>query len=752
MSADSDSEVFTFLGFSVDARQRLLFGPDGRSQPLSGRAFDTLLYLVEHPNQLIDKHTLMKAVWPTVVVEENNLNQNISIVRRALGETPGEHRFVVTIPGRGFRFVPSVTRASTATTLIQGAPPSTTPEAQTPSPSADTPSGPVAPTIGPARTPLMRWIAAAAAATALLWVAFLVVRHQAERTTPVTEVRVGPAPVGNKPRIAILPFENLSPDPANAFFADGLHEQIVATLSSRTPGLEVISRTTMMTYRSPKPIELIARELGATHVLEGSVRREGDTVRLTLQLIDARTDDHVWSQDYDRTLRSALTLQSEVADEVASQIPVQVSGGTETFKPLTQDPEAYDLYLKAQLEAVSTHQGLDTTLESLRRIQGLLDGAIAHDPKFAAAYAQRAGVKELRFLYNYNSEEEVLPSARNDLDEAEHLAPNDPTVLVFKGMYLAYIDRDLKSALATLHAAYAAGPTEPMVISLPWEALEMAGRLDEAIERVRQARTLDPKNQYVLYTLFELLLDANRPAEALRTIDFAIAELPDSGPFRIRRPEVVWDFTGSATALAEMVSASPPLEITATSDVDSLYVQLLLFRLQNRYTDLLSALDRAQTKVIRSYLCAGTHPVAELRGWVHLLLGDRVSAEHDAYELRDFVAHQNTTKWNRAFLQLLSAEAATFVHDNQRAVVEARDALNLAQWPVDRWRVEPMVATVYAWAGAADEAVRMFEEFPYLAPAEIARDPLYTVPLAGNARYQALKAKLEAQMAATRLE
>jgi Tol biopolymer transport system component/DNA-binding winged helix-turn-helix (wHTH) protein len=110
MSAASGTEVFVFSGFSLDPRQRLLFAPDGRSLPLSGRAFDTLLYLVEHPNQLIDKQALMKAVWPNAIVEENNLNQNVAAVRRALGEAPGEHRFIVTVPGRGFRFVPVVKR------------------------------------------------------------------------------------------------------------------------------------------------------------------------------------------------------------------------------------------------------------------------------------------------------------------------------------------------------------------------------------------------------------------------------------------------------------------------------------------------------------------------------------------------------------------------------------------------------------------------------------------------------------------
>jgi TolB-like protein len=193
---------------------------------------------------------------------------------------------------------------------------------------------------GSSHRPAMAWLSAAlAAAVPLLGAHFAAHYYQAKRIQSLSERRVEPTSVGSKPRIAILPFENLSLDPANAFFADGLHEQIVATLSNRTPGLEVISRTTMMTYRNPKPVELIAKELGATHVLEGSVRREGDTVRLTLQLIDARTDDHIWSQDYDRTLRSALALESDVASEVAAQLSVRLAHRTDMLEQLARDPE-----------------------------------------------------------------------------------------------------------------------------------------------------------------------------------------------------------------------------------------------------------------------------------------------------------------------------------------------------------------------------------------------------------------------------
>ncbi|HTT02032.1 MAG TPA: hypothetical protein VMG11_08060, partial [Steroidobacteraceae bacterium] len=564
-------------------------------------------------------------------------------------------------------------------------------------------------------------------------------------------------PTSGKPRIAILPFENLSPDPANAFFTDGLHEEIISTLSSRARGLEVISRTTMMTYRTPKPAPEIARELGATHVLEGSVRREGTAVRLTLQLINARTDKLIWSQDYDRTLKSALTLQSEVANEVAAQLPVQLTSERAPFKPVTQDPQAYDLYLKARLDQDASVIGLGTRLEDLRRIEGLLDGALARDPRFAAAYARRAGMRALRFVYNYETDGTALRLAKQDLDTAERLAPGDPEVLWIKAFWLTQIDHDLNGGLAMYDAAEAAGLSDVVWLSVKADSLEMAGRLEEAIQLTERARTLDPKHLGVTAELIGALGRSRRPAEALRAVDFAIEEVPGGTSFKSTRAAIVWGYTGSASAERELAGQRFPPEITAASNIGAVYAQQSVLRMQHRYRDMLDVLGRAHTNLVRARFSLGEYPLAELRGWVHLLLGDRIGAAQDGRELLDFVADRKETKWNSAFLHLLAAEGAMFGGARQRAVVEARRALELGQFPQDSWVLTPVAAAVYAWAGAEDESTAVLERlstepFMTLPPVMIARDPLYTVPLAGNARYRALQAKLEAQMAATKLE
>src|SRR5678816_2347868 len=254
---------------------------------------------------------------------------------RDRGERAGEQRFILTVPGRGFRFVAPVK---------------------------------------------------------------LLPAHDGLASVPAHTAT-------SSQRIAILPFENLSPDPANAFFADGLHDEILATLAQRAPGLQVISRTTMMRYRAhPVPLPQLAAEINASHVIEGTVRREGDQVRVTLQLIDARDDRHLWTQSYDRTLRSALTLQSEVASDVATRLAARFTGAPAA--PQTRNPEAYDLYLRSRLQ----RQMLSPLVPPGRfdEVEALLNRAIELDPDFAAAHAQRAGFLATKFGFNYDTSDELL--------------------------------------------------------------------------------------------------------------------------------------------------------------------------------------------------------------------------------------------------------------------------------------------------------------------------------------------------------
>ena len=354
--------VYEFADFQVDPTQRLLvLSSSGRPLPLSPRAFDALVYFLEHRGQLLEKSTLMEAIWPTVVVEQNNLNQHISALRRVLGESRDEHRFIVTVPGRGYRFVADVTvrdLSKPPDENLSARAPDALPELWT-TPVAE---APVTGAVSNAKPRLRYWGWGAATAllltVALMWSLrprppIVGVSTHPHAAAPVAAPPVAASRAPSKLRLAILPFDNLSPDPANAFFTDGLHEEIVSTLGERLPGVEVISRTTMTSGRfKAQPVATIVRELGATHVIEGSVRRESQRVRVTLQLIDAETDQHVWSKSYDRTLESALTLQSEVASELASQLSVELPVWAHSAEYPTQDTEAYDEYLRRWVKKV----------------------------------------------------------------------------------------------------------------------------------------------------------------------------------------------------------------------------------------------------------------------------------------------------------------------------------------------------------------------------------------------------------------
>jgi tetratricopeptide (TPR) repeat protein len=449
-----------------------------------------------------------------------------------------------------------------------------------------------------------------------------------------------------------------------------------------------------------------------------------------------------------------LTLQSEVARQVATQLAGQLGSSAGAFKPPTRDPQAYDLFLKARLEAESSIRGPATPVEVLQRVEGLLSGALAHDPDFAQARAQRAQMRTLQFVYNYDSAQHAMPLAQKDLEAALRLAPEDPDVLFVKAAYLLFFERDPTHAIAALEAG-SPEALDPIWLAASAEMYYSVGRFETAIQRTQRALTLDPKNVLVYAELIRAFLLARKPAEAVRVADLASVEFP--ADFPLWRDRLRWDFTGLGSPAA-LTGSGPLTQITASTTVDSANFFLFLARVAHRYPEMSAYLGQTRTETIRGFFTAGAQPVAELRGWVHLLLGDRAAAARDGREVLNFVAHTQETKWNRASLDLLTAEGNTFLGDKHRAIAAAEKALRDSESVTEQQHVPPLAAAVYAWSGAADEAASLLEQLSvrlpavmFFGPATIVHDPLYSVPLAGNPRYAALTAKLEAQMAATRL-
>lgn len=759
--------IYQFADFRLDATHRMLLSKTGEVLPIASRAFDALLLFVQHPGELLDKLTLMKTIWPNTIVEENNLNQHISALRRLLGETPEEHRFIVTIPGRGYRFVAPVT-CEAASVAASAAPIGPVPDAAsapalvTAPARTEGPAAAVAPHDTPRARPSRALVSAALTVALLLlalglWLWRGPLRRPAAPALPAVTSGQAPAQVSSIPRLAILPLENLSPNPQDAFFADGLHEELLTTVAERIAGIEVISRTTMMSYRqNPKPLAVVARELGATDIIEGSVRREGQHVRLTLQLIDAKTDGHIWAKSYDRTLASALTLQSEVAQEVASQLSVRLRSAAATGGAPTRDPDAFDLYLKAVLALREI--GSDEPMDAYNGIADLLTQAIRRDPAFALAYAQRARLGILMFVGNIVSSDEHLDRIRQDLAQANRLAPDNPLVLAVNGFFLMGQNEN-EQALETMARAEAAGITDPMWLLPKARLLLRMSRGEEVVRTHERMLALDPSNPVVLWLAGADDSWLRRPVDALRIADLAAKLDPHYG--QLLRSSVVFAYSGDTAGMRAAhefftgnsggCPTDSPFGIRATFD---------LLRYEHRYRELDACLQKVTVDSMRTASgwstvldSVGDMPIAEYRGWVALLLGDRSRAQREGRNVLRFVASRQVTAFNRVYLGLLEAEGLTFQGESARAISAARASLELAPRARDAVMATAagsIGARVYAWSGAHEQADALLEELatatPGLPPAEITRDPLYTIPLAEDARFKALSARLEDQM------
>jgi TolB-like protein/DNA-binding winged helix-turn-helix (wHTH) protein len=710
-------------------------------------SFDLLLALVRRAPAVVSVQKLMDEVWPTVIVGPETVSQRVKLLRAALDDDAGQPRYISVVRGRGYRVVATVTP-------LVGVPPTTVPSASTADPIAFGSEAPV-----PRAGRLHR-------SRTLVWAAALVVLLAASSTWLFLRphsVASDTAPVIRDLKIAVLPLENLSPDPSDAFFAAGMHEEIISALA-QLADLDVVSRTTMLTYgsRPPKPVSAIAAESGATHIMEGSVRREAQHVRLSLQLIDAAADQHIWSRTYDRTLNSALALQSEIAADVATQLAVRLPVGRASVKAPTNNPEAYDLYLQGLLARSGAVMMFSTT-EALRAVEAPLSQAVALDPEFAPAQAELAMAHVITFANNIDPSEQRLQRARRALEKAEHVAPGDPKVLAARGAHSLLIENDAVAALKALHAARAAGLSDPLWLQLIPDVLVSLGRVDEGIDASQRSLALDPRSSSLVTLHAIRLANLRRPVEAIRTLDRAIPELPEMIVLPILREQIYFWHTGEMEPFKAQVARDGYkvgfTPTTAVDDAEALRREAELLRYAGQLRELKTLLDTyAHTRFRSRYIGAGDEPLAEMRGWANLLVGDRAGAAEAGNAVRRFLAETNETQWSAAYRRLLVAEAHLFSGEREPAVAAARAALAAQPWQQCAngcgVLMGSALAAVFAWSGAEEEAMRVLNELathlPGPGPALLGNDPLFTIPLRRSARFQALVSHLETRMRETR--
>ncbi len=336
----------------------------------------------------------------------------------------------------------------------------------------------------------------------------------------------------------MLPFENLSSDKENAYFTDGVQDEILTDLA-KIADLKVISRTEVMQYKSgaPRNLREIGQQLGVAHVVEGSVQRAGNKVRVNAQLIDARTDAHLWAQTYDRDLADVFAIQSEIAKAIADQLQAKLSPNEKKAieQPPTTDLAAFDLYSRAK-SLLLTASFSATGEPDLRKAIELLDEAVKRDPSFFDAYCQLAWAHE--YLYAVSGSDHTparLALAEAAVQAATRLRPDAAETHLARAQYLYFGLRDYAGALAELEIARRALPNDPRLFELTGYILRRRGQQEEGLRNLQRAVELDPRNFYTLQQIALSYQILGRYAEAIAALDRALAIVPDNVETRANR-------------------------------------------------------------------------------------------------------------------------------------------------------------------------------------------------------------------------
>jgi TolB-like protein/DNA-binding winged helix-turn-helix (wHTH) protein/Tfp pilus assembly protein PilF len=482
------NHLYEFGSFRLDPREHTLLR-DGRPIPLRPKVFDMLLVLIENRGHLVDKEQLMNLVWQEQFVEEGNINKNISMLRRALGEGDDGQQFIETVPKRGYRFIGDVRKVT----------PDETPASQS----------------VPAKAQVFstRWIPVLVIPALLIAaVAYFVLYERRLKRTPIIT------------SIVVLPMQNLSGDPAQEYFADGMTDALIGDLA-QLGALRVISRTSAMHYKGTnKSLPEIARELKVDGVVEGTVQRSGDRVHVRAQLIHAPSDSHLWVAEYDRDLRDALDVQSEVARAIAGEVRIKITPAEERrlVSKRVIAREAIDNYLQGRYFLNRR------TEQNLRKAIEFFESAIHADPNYAQAYAGLAdcynqlGTVMIGVMPSLEARKSAETAAQKALEIDNDVAEAHATL-----GYVNYFNWKWASAEEEFKRSVELNPNYASAHSQYAHYLVAQGRFDEALAETNRAQELDPLSLSISAGRAFILENARHYDEAIEQLRRIISIDPD---------------------------------------------------------------------------------------------------------------------------------------------------------------------------------------------------------------------------------
>ncbi len=552
-----------------------------------------------------------------------------------------------------------------------------------------------------------------------------------------------PAAIPEK-SIAVLPFENRSEEKANAYFAEGIQDEILTRLS-KIADLKVISRTSTQHYKSaPENLSEIARQLGVAHILEGGVQKSGDAVRVNVQLIKASNDSHLWADTFDRKLTDIFSVESEVAKAIADQLRAKLTGREEqeiAAKP-TSNPEAYDAYLRG----LACEARSDYSNDLLRKTIDFYEQSVQLDPNFALAWARLSRAHALFYFRAGDVTAARRNAAKEALEHAQNLQPNSPETLLALGYYQYWVLRDYGAAKNTIGLVSKMSPGSSDVPYALAAVQRREGKWDESIAFLEQALVLDPRNTEILSDAAWTHAMLRQFPTALKLYDRALDIVPNElGLMAVKAS--IYQAQGHMKEAAKLLADIDPQ--TATESVFSTKITQL--RLERNLGEALRVLQARQADFqFGSVVDKGRDQIL-LLAIVQFLSGDTSGAKATAQQARKTLEPFYEKQPDNPTISVLLSVAKAF-GEKDSALKQAERAIKLLPSGKDRPQeaaLEENLALIYTLVGENSRAISILTRLlqtPYagylyyplpITPALLRLDPLWD-SLRGDAAFQKL--------------
>jgi len=533
--------------------------------------------------------------------------------------------------------------------------------------------------------------------------------------------------------IAVLPFQNLSDEKENAYFADGVQDDLLTNLS-KIGDLKVISRTSVMPYRATQSnAREIGKALGVGTILEGSVRRVGNRVRVNVQLINAENDQHIWAEDYDRELTDVFAIQSDLAQQIASELRAKLSPIEKALierKP-TENSEAY-------LAFVEGHDLLtrpDRLRADTEKSEQLFERATRLDPNFARAFAALGWVEDWMY-HSFDPTPARKAKAQAAAEEAVRLQPDLPEAHLAVGFYHYYCERNYQSALGEFAIARKSLPNSADVYLAIGAIQRRQGKWAESTANMEKAASLSPKDAFLLVNLADNYRAADDFEHADKVFDRAIEVAPNSVSARTGKAMLAVDLKGDLSEIDRQLAQIHP---GANSDAEGTFGRAYLLMLQRKFHDAVAILKQLPADV-RS----DEKPKEYLEGALYTFVNDKEHARSAFHRARSILEKAIQQGSDDASRHIVLGMVLAGLGEKDAAIAEGKRAVALlpeSQDALDGPKMTLMLAQIYAWTGENDAALELLER-SLITPAGVTvsslkLDPIWD-PLRSDARFQAL--------------